>query len=72
MYDHLQKMRQLARGEGKIKLTADIRCIGTFGKAAQSTHPVIIIDLLLNRNVWKRGVGWSKMYPSSNACAFHA
>ena len=47
MYDHFQKTRQLARGEGKIEFSVDIRCIGTSGKTARSARP---------RNVWKRGV----------------
>ena len=58
VYDHFHKMRQLARGEGKIELTADISCIRTSGKAARSAHP--IVDLLLLRNLWKGGVGWGK------------
>ena len=33
MYDHFQKTRELAQGEGKI---VDIRCIGTSGKTARS------------------------------------
>ena len=44
MYDHFQKMQQLARGEGKIELTADIHCIRTSGKAACSTHPIVDIE----------------------------
>ena len=60
MYDHFQKMRQLAQGEGNI---ADIHCTGRSSKAACGTRP--IVDLLLDRYVWK-GVG-AKMYPSSNA-----
>ena len=55
-YDHFQKTQQLARGEGKIVLSIDIRCIGTSGKTAQSAHPKF--DLLSHRNVWKRGIGW--------------
>ena len=56
-----RKTRQLARGEGKIELTADVRCIRTSGKAARSTRP--IVDLLLHRNVWKRGVARGKNVP---------
>ena len=62
MYDHFQKMRQPARGEGKIEFSVDIRCIGTSGKMARSACPKV--DLLSNRNVWKRGVALAKMYPS--------
>ena len=54
-YDHFQKTRQLARGKGKIELTVDIRCIGTYGKTARSARP--IGELMLHINVWKRGVG---------------
>ena len=54
-YDHFQKTLQLARGEGKIVLPVDIHCIGTSGKTAHSTRPKV--DLLLHRNVRKRGVG---------------
>ena len=61
MYDHFQKMRQLARGEGKIEFSLDIRCIGTSGKTARSACPKV--DLLPNRNVWKRGVAPGKNVP---------
>ena len=45
VYNHFQKTRQLARGEGKIGISVDTRCIGTSAKA----------DLLLHRNVWTPG-----------------
>ena len=61
MYDHFQKTRQLARGEGKIEFSVDIRCIGTSGKTARSAHPKV--DLLAHRNVWKRGVAPGKNVP---------
>ena len=44
MYDHFQKTRQLARGEGKIEFSVDIRCVGTSGKTARSARPKV--DLL--------------------------
>ena len=54
VYDHFQKMRQLAQGEGKIELSVDIRCIGTSDKMACSAHSEL--DLLPHRNVCKGGV----------------
>ena len=67
MYDHFLKTRQLARGEGKIVFSVDIRCIGTSGKTARSARPNV--DLLLQRNVWKRALplAWQKLasYPGS-------
>ena len=61
MYDHFQKTRQLARGEGKIEFSVDIRCIGTSGKTARSARPKV--DLLAHRNAWKRGVAPGKNVP---------
>ena len=61
MYDHFQKMQQLAQGERKIELTADIRCMRTSGKLSCSVCP--IVDLLLYTNVWKRGIAWGKNIP---------
>ena len=46
-----------------------IHCIRISSKVACSTRP--IFDLLLHRNVWKRGLAGIKMYPSSNMHAFH-
>ena len=53
MYNHFQKTRQLARGEGKIGISVDTHCIGTSGKTARSARPKA--DLLLHRNVWTPG-----------------
>ena len=61
MYDHFQKTRQLARGEGKIEFSVDVRCIGTSGKTARSARPKV--DLLPHRNAWKRGVAPGKNVP---------
>ena len=61
VYDHFQKTRQLARSEGKIEFSVDIRCIGTSGKTARSACPKV--DLLAHRNVWKRGVAPGKNVP---------
>ena len=61
MYDHFQKTRQLARGEGKIEFSVDIRCIGASGKTARSARPKV--DLLPHRIVWKRGVAPGKNVP---------
>ena len=63
MYDHFQKTRQLARGEGKIEFSVDIRCIGTSGKTARSARPKAKVDLLPYRNIWKRGVAPGKNVP---------
>lgn len=54
-YDHFQKMQQLARGERKIVLSVDIRCIGTSGKTACSAR--LKVDLLYHINVRNRGIG---------------
>ena len=58
MYDHFQKTRQLARGEGKIEFSVDIRCIGTSGKTVCPK-----VDQLAHRNAWKRGVAPGKNVP---------
>ena len=54
-------MGQLVLGEGKIVVSIDIRCIGTFGKTARSARPKV--DLSPHRNVWKRGVAPGKNVP---------
>ena len=41
MYDHFQKMRQLARDEGKIAFSVDTCCIGTSSKIARSASPKV-------------------------------
>ena len=69
MYDHFQKTRQLALGEGKIEFSVDIRCIGTSGKTARSARPRHETNLLPgpmaigSRSVWKRGVAPGKNVP---------
>ena len=62
MYDHFQKTRQLARGEGKIESSVDICCVGTSGKTARSACPKV--DLLPHRNIWKRRCPWQKCTPA--------
>ena len=65
MYDHFQETRQLARGEGKIEFSVDIRCIGTSGKTARSARPKVDllphIELEMYR---KEALPLAKMYPS--------
>ena len=62
MYDHFQKTRQLARGEGKIEFSVDVRCIGTSGKTARSARPKV--DLLPHRCMEKGRCPWQKCTPA--------
>ena len=69
-YDHFQKMRQLARGEGKIVLLLIFVVLGypvgrLAARALKSTYCSIEM-------YWKGALPLVKMYPSWNARAFHA
>ena len=64
MYDHFQKTRQLARGEGKIEFSVDIRCIGTSGKTARSARPKIDLLPCPIEMYGKGALPLAKMYPS--------
>ena len=59
VYDHFQKLRQLAWGERGIILLVEVRCIEISNKMASSVHPYRpIIDHFLHKiKMYKQG-GW--------------